>query len=106
MSTMAPLFEQVVAGQYAASELREARTMIALIEQWDSLPAAQKSAEWDKHQSPQTPSRFAEVPGFDPVFCLSCQNDVFPDFREDPDGECPVDAGHQLFTIRQERAAA
>lgn len=106
MNPIVSLPEQVVAGQYAAAELRAANNMIALIAQWDSLPADRKSAEWDKHQSRQTPSRFSEVPGFDPVGCVDCQDDVFPDFREDPDGACPIDAGHTLFTVREERAAA
>lgn len=91
-----PLTAQVAHGQYAASELREAANMISLIAQWDLLRPSEKAFQFAQ-DSPENPSRFRDVPGFEPEFCTGCQDDVFADYRNDLRGECPVNPAHVLF---------
>ena len=81
-----PLAAQIASGQYAASELREAENMMSLLAQWDSLRPSEKARESDKGSA----SRFAFVPGFQPAWCGVCLEEVFPDYRDDPDGHCPT----------------
>lgn len=85
-TTFPPLNEQVISGQYAAAELRDAQNMMSLIEQWDNLPYALKLAESDKG----TRSQFYSVPGFEPVWCDECASEVLLDYTEDPEGTCMV----------------
>lgn len=84
--TIEPLTAQVAHGQYALAALRDAENMMSLITQWDSLPYSMKLNEADKGQR----SRFAEVPGFEPVWCASCVSEVLLDYRQDPEGQCMV----------------
>lgn len=94
MTTIEPLTHQIAHGQYAAQEVRAAENMMSLIAQWDNLTGDEKNAEWEK----QGKSRFFEVPGFEPVFCHDCGHDVFVDFREYPEGECPFGTEHDIWS--------
>lgn len=79
-----PLTAQVASGQYAASELREADRMTALIQHWDLLRYSEKLYESAKGRH----SRFRDVPGFQPTWCGVCQSEVLLDYTEDPEGAC------------------
>ena len=81
-----PLTHQVAHGQYAAAELRAADNMMSTIAQWDLLRYSEKMHEWEKGAR----SRFSQVPGFEPRWCGVCLEETFPDYRNDPEGECPV----------------
>lgn len=82
-----PLTLQVARGQRAASDLRAAENMMALMAQWDLLRYSEKLAEIERH-TPLTPSRFAHVPGFDLAWCGACLDDVLLDYTDDPEGAC------------------
>lgn len=94
---MIDLHTQRERGVVAAQDLRDARTMLQRIEEWDAFPAAEKRERFDRHQH-GIRSAYAEVPGFEPTFCVGCMDDVHPDYRADLEGACPVDASHPLAT--------
>ncbi|MFT4258014.1 hypothetical protein [Microbacterium sp.] len=85
MTRFDSLTDQVMHGIYARDALRDSENMMARIAQWDTLRPAEKWAEFDKGSS----SRFFDVPGFTPAWCDSCKSEVHPDYRNDPEGECP-----------------
>lgn len=100
-----PLSLQVARGQRAAADLRDAQNLMSRMAAWDRLTGAEKSHEYDNWAS-GLGSRFADVPGFEPVACVHCQLDVFADYTADPEGACPFDASHDLWTHSTDRAAA
>lgn len=107
-TTFPTLKEQQKAGLWATLALKEATQMLDAITAWDALTPAEKAREYADHFNPDcAPSRFYEVPGFEPVGCVQCDDDVFPDYREDPEGLCPFGADHMLWTHGlSDRAAA
>lgn len=89
-----PLTLQMARGKRAAADLQAAENMMARMAAWDLLREQEKVAEYAKgHQS-----RYADVPGFEPVHCVQCQLDIFPDFTKDPEGLCPFGSDHLLWS--------
>jgi hypothetical protein len=78
------LTEQLIAGAYARDVLRDAENMMQRIAQWDLMFEEEKAREFEKGAF----SPFFEVPGFEPRWCESCQDETHFDFREDPEGAC------------------
>ncbi len=97
---MNTLTEQDERGIYAREALQDADIMQAALRAWDELRHSEKLAESEKG----TRSRFFFVPGFQPRWCGYCLEDVFPDYREDPEGFCPI--GQHYLDEAPEAAAA
>jgi hypothetical protein len=89
-----PLTLMAARGQRAAADIRDGENLMRRMAAWDLLNAHEKGREYAKGSS----SRYADIPGFEPVHCVQCSLDVHPDFTGDPEGLCPVDAGHTLWS--------
>lgn len=88
-----PIIQLAARGKAAADDLFASELMLSKISIWDDTTPAEKAREYALGRG----SSFSDVPGFTPVACLDCRADVHPDFRNVPEGECPVDAGHELW---------
>lgn len=97
-----PLTLQAARGQRAAEDLRDAENLMSRLAAWDLLRTQEKVAEHAKGAQ----SRFYGIPGFEPSWCQDCQSEVFLDYTQEPDGDCPFGVDHLVRTVTLDLAAA